>query len=91
MNALKKYLGIVWMLLGPAVIVFLIWQASDKVGLAYALVGEQSGAARDIAQSNALNTLLQWLIIIIVFLPIAFGLMIFGKYAWSGEYNRLED
>ncbi|MGF2411667.1 MAG: DUF6814 family protein, partial [Ferruginibacter sp.] len=34
MNALKKYLGIIWMALAPAMVGFLIWQASEKIGAA---------------------------------------------------------
>ena len=32
MNALKKYLGVIWMLLAPSIIIFLFWQAAEKIG-----------------------------------------------------------
>lgn len=32
-----------------------------------------------------------WIIIIAVFMPIAIGLMVFGWYAWKGEYERLAE
>ena len=76
MNALKKMLGIVWIVLGPVIILFLIMQAVEKIGLA------TEGIART-------NTTLQWSIIILIFIPICAGLMIFGYYGFKGEYDRL--
>jgi hypothetical protein len=31
---------------------------------------------------------MQWGIIILIFVPIAFGLVIFGYYSMRGEYDR---
>jgi hypothetical protein len=76
MNALKKALGILWILAGPVIIIFLFMQASDKIAL----------AAEGIARTN---TTLQWAIIILIFIPICTGLVIFGFYAWKGEYEHL--
>ncbi len=78
MNTLKKFLGIVWMLLGPLAMAFLITQALDKVGLAH-------------SEIERTNTILQWAIILFIFFPISIGLMIFGFYAWKGEYNQSAD
>lgn len=77
MNTLKKFLGLVWMVLGPIAMVFLFIQAVDKVGLAHS----------DIERTN---TILQWGIILFIFFPISLGLMIFGFYAWKGEYETVE-
>ncbi|MBY0534676.1 MAG: hypothetical protein K2P88_02410 [Chitinophagaceae bacterium] len=74
MNLLKKYLGIVWMLLAPTIIAFLFLQANDKI------------AAATVA--NKTNTILQWSIILVIFIPITTGLFIFGKYAWNNEYEE---
>ena len=71
-------LGLVWMLLGPAIIIFLFMQAVDKIG----------EAAEGIARTN---TTLQWAIIILIFIPICTGLVIFGNYAWKGEYDHLPE
>ncbi|TDE18204.1 DUF6814 family protein [Dyadobacter psychrotolerans] len=76
MNVLKKILGILWIVLGPVIILFLIMQAIEKV----------AAAAEGIARTN---TTLQWSIIILIFIPICAGLMIFGVYAFKGEYERL--
>lgn len=75
MNSLKKYLGIVWMLLGPASIAFLVWQAAKKLGLATATT----------------NDWLQWGIIIFIFTPVAIGMVIFGWYAWNNEYDHIAE
>jgi hypothetical protein len=78
MNALKKGLGLLWMLLGPASIFFMFIQALDKVGL----------AAEGVAKTN---TALQWGIILFIFIPISAGLVIFGYYAYKGEYDKLPE
>lgn len=76
MNALKKYLGIVWMILGPLVIYFLV-----------------SGAITHInpAGKKDINNPVIWIIIIAIFLPIVIGLVIFGYYAFKGEYAHLPE
>jgi hypothetical protein len=77
MNILKKYLGILWMALGPAMIVFMCWQAYEKISEA--------------TPANHLNAILQWSIILLVFLPICIGLFIFGWYAFTGAYKHLPE
>lgn len=90
MSVVKRVLGYVWMLLGPLAIVFLFWQAIDKIGIAQSQVSKATTeAAKTAAGSIALNTILQWGIIILVFLPIAFGMVIFGRYAAKGEYDHI--
>ena len=77
MNSLKKYLGIVWMILAPAIIVFLFWQAIDKISMA--------------TDTPRAHITLQWSIILIIFLPICIGLAIFGSYSFKGYYNQLPE
>lgn len=77
MNSLKKYLGILWMALSPAIILFLFWQAADKIGKA--------------TDATRANVTLQWSIILIIFLPICVGLLIFGRYAFKGYYDHLPE
>jgi predicted Na+-dependent transporter len=74
MNALKKYMGILWMLLGPVAIYYLI-----------------KTAASEIAKKPVIDTKIQWAVFIIVFIPIAVGMVIFGYYAFKGEYDRLPE
>ncbi len=78
------------MAMGPAVMVFMFWQAADKIGLAQSQVNMAVGeSAKELARSIAVNTILQWCIIIAVFLPVACGMVIFGRYANSGAYDHL--
>lgn len=76
MNAVKKILGIIWMLIGPLVLYFLISGAIHNIN---------SLGTKDI------NKPIPWIIIIAIFTPIAIGLMIFGYYAYKGEYDRLPE
>jgi hypothetical protein len=70
MNTIKRALGIIWILLGPIAIYYLI-----------------RTAAREIAHKPQLDTRIQWTVFIVVFIPIAIGLVLFGYYAAKGEYD----
>jgi hypothetical protein len=72
MNAIKKWLGIVWILLGPVAIYYLI-----------------KTAAGEIHNKPTIDTKIQWAVFLIVFTPIAIGMIIFGYYALKGEYQHL--
>ncbi|NII24176.1 hypothetical protein HB364_03755 [Pseudoflavitalea sp. X16] len=76
MNTTKKLLGIVWLLLAPVVIYFLLQGAITHI---------------DPAGKKDINNPVIWVIIITIFTPIAIGLMIFGYYAWKGEYEHLPE
>jgi hypothetical protein len=76
MNQLKRIMGILWMLIAPAVIYFLIAGAIQNIN---------STGTKDI------NKPIPWVIIITIFTPIAVGLMIFGFYAVKGEYDKLPE
>jgi len=78
MNKLKKMLGLCWIILGPAAILFLFIQAVEKTKLA------EPGVAQT-------NTALQWGIILFIFIPISAGLVIFGYYALTGAYEQLPE
>ena len=76
MNALKKYLGYIWLLLAPVVIYLLVRGAITHI---------------DTAGKKDINNPVIWIIIIAIFTPVAIGLMIFGWYAIRGEYDRLPE
>jgi hypothetical protein len=76
MNTVKKIMGLIWILLAPVIIFFLVKSAVHNIG---------SGGTKDINQP------LPWIIIITIFTPIAIGLMIFGYYAFKGEYDHLPE
>jgi hypothetical protein len=77
MNSIKKLLGYVWMLLAPAIICFLVYEALEKMGAASA--------------AQKANVTLQWMIILLIFTPICIGFFIFGKYASANEYAHLPE
>jgi len=76
MNSIKKLLGVVWLLLGPVVIYFLVQGAITHI---------------DPSGKKDINNPVIWIIIITIFTPIAIGLMIFGYYALKGEYQHLPE
>ena len=77
MNSFKKLLGYLWMLIAPCIILFLVYEAYDKISNAAAVI-----------QSNVI---LQWVIILLIFTPICVGFFIFGNYASKGEYDYLPE
>jgi predicted Na+-dependent transporter len=74
MNNIKRWLGVVWMLMGPIAIFYLI-----------------KTAANEIAKKPVIDTKIQWAVFVIVFIPIAIGIVIFGYYAFKGEYDHLPE
>ena len=89
MNQLRKTAGIIWMILGPTAFCFAVWQAYQKLTSATDKIEKTTDVitqAAAIASKN--NIQLQWAIIIGIFLPVAIGFVLFGYYAWKGEYNR---
>lgn len=76
MNQLKRFLGLAWMLIGPAVIIILVRSAIHNI---------------DLAGKQDINKPVPWIIIITIFTPIAIGLVVFGWYAWKGEYDKLPE
>jgi hypothetical protein len=76
MNSLKKILGWVWLVAGPAFILFLVKGAIDNI---------------DLNGKKEINDPVIWIIILLIFLPIAIGFVIFGWYAIKGEYNHLPE
>jgi purine-cytosine permease-like protein len=73
LNTLRRYLGLLWMVLGPAAIIAMVISALRNI---------------DPSRKGEIHQPLPWIIIIAVFIPIAIGLTIFGWYAWKGEYER---
>ena len=76
MNNIKKFMGIFWMILAPAVIYLLVSGAVHNI---------------DSAGTKDINKPIPWIIIITIFTPIAIGLIIFGYYCVKGEYDHLPE
>ena len=70
MDILKKMLGIVWFVMGPLSLYYLIKTGSVEM-----------------AKKPVIETQVQWIVFIVVSVPISVGLMIFGWFALRGEYN----
>ncbi|MBA2328800.1 MAG: hypothetical protein M3413_09670 [Bacteroidota bacterium] len=73
-NAIKKFLGLVWIVLAPLAIFYLIKTAMNEI-----------------VKNPVADTIIQWSVFVFVFIPIAIGFVIFGYYAWKGEYNKLPE
>jgi hypothetical protein len=71
MDQIKRFLGIVWIIIGIASIALLIYSAATNINSAHGDIGKP----------------IPWIIIIAVFTPIAIGLIIFGWYSFKGEYD----
>ena len=76
MNTVKKIMGLLWMIIAPVIIYFLVMGAVHNIN---------STGTKDI------NKPIPWIIIITIFTPIASGLMLFGYYALKGEYDKLPE
>jgi hypothetical protein len=74
MNSIKRFAGIIWILLGPVAIYYLIKTATEEI-----------------AKKPVIDTKIQWIVFVVIFIPIAVGLMIFGYYALKGEYDHLPE
>jgi len=65
----------------------ILWILAGPLAIYYLV---KTGAA-EIAKKPVIDTKIQWGIFIIIFIPIAIGLMIFGYYALQGEYDSLPE
>ena len=72
LKTIKKYLGVVWIFISITAIVALIIGAITNI---------------DIHGKLDINKPMPWIIIIVIFIPIAFGLSLFGWYALQDEYS----
>jgi hypothetical protein len=62
----------------------LLWIAIGPVSIWYLV----KTAAAEMAKKPILDTRIQWVCFIVIFLPIALGMTIFGFYALRGEYSE---
>ena len=64
-----------------------IWIALGPVAMYYLI----KTAIEEIIKAPVAETKVQWIVFVLVFLPIALGMMIFGYYALKGEYDHLPE
>jgi len=76
MNEIKKIAGYIWMLLGPATIILFFYRATEEIFNA--------------KPEKFQETMMFWVITIMIFVPIVMGLVLFGYYASRGEYSQNE-
>ncbi len=72
MNSIKKFFGIIWMLLGVGTYGILVKTALTQISV-----------------KPTTDTIVQWSIFVIIFLPITIGFLIFGWLAFKGAYDNL--
>jgi hypothetical protein len=61
----------------------LIWMALGPLSVYYLV----KTAVAEIAKKPLMDTKIQWVAFVVIMLPIAVGLVLFGYYAWIGEYE----
>ncbi len=72
-------------------------QLKRLLGFAWMLLGPLAiyflirTALSEIVKKPVIDTKIQWGVFVVVFIPIAIGLMIFGYYAIKGEYDHLPE
>lgn len=74
MAAFKRYFGLLLLIIAPFIIYELVNGAITNI---------------DPTGKKDINNPIIWIIIIAIFTPIAIGLVIFGWYAFSGEFDEL--
>jgi purine-cytosine permease-like protein len=62
-----------------------IWIALGPLAIYYLV----TTAASEIRKKPVLDTKIQWIVFVIIFVPIALGIMIFGYYSIKGGYDQL--
>jgi hypothetical protein len=75
MGILKRIVGVLCMILAPVAAYLLTSEGLKKIAAA--------------AADAKTNTTTQWSILILIFLPVMAGLLIFGWYAFKGEFEEM--
>lgn len=61
----------------------IVWMALGPASIFYLI----QTAAEEITRKPLLDTKIQWSVFVVIFLPIAVGMVVFGFYALKGEYD----
>ena len=65
----------------------LIWMITGPLAIFFLV----RTAVHEIEKKPLIDTKIQWGVFVLVFVPIAIGLVIFGYLAWKREYDRLPE
>jgi purine-cytosine permease-like protein len=71
MNLIKRCLGVFWIILGSALVLYFPYQT-------YSVITSQTSTSEDYVF---------WMVVTGIFIPVIFGLLLFGYYAVRGEYD----
>ena len=63
----------------------ILWVIAGPLAIYYLV----KTAVDEINKKPVIDTKIQWAVFVIVFIPIAVGIIIFGFYAINGEYDQL--
>jgi len=72
MKFLRRALGIVWILLGAALVIYFPYKT-------YGVLTAPAATSEDYVF---------WIVVSGIFIPVIFGLLLFGYYAVKGEYDE---
>ena len=64
-----------------------LWMIMGPVAIFYLI----KTAAEEITKKPVIDTKIQWIVFVAIFIPIAIGLVVFGWYALKGEYDHLPE
>ena len=65
----------------------ILWIVTGPLAIYYLI----KTAAAEIAKKPVIDTKVQWTVFVIIFIPIALGMMIFGWYALTNQYDHLPE
>jgi purine-cytosine permease-like protein len=63
----------------------ILWIALGPLSLFYLI----TTALQEIAKKPIIDTIIQWSVFVVVFIPIVAGIVLFGYFAFKGEYDQL--
>lgn len=75
MGIIKKLVGVLCMILAPVAAYLLTSEGIKKMAAA--------------APADKTNAITQWMILILIFMPVMAGLLLFGWYAVKGEFEEI--
>jgi len=65
----------------------LVWMIAGPLAIIFLV----RTALHEIEKKPVIDTKIQWGVFVVVFIPIAIGLVIFGYFAWKREYDHLPE
>ena len=65
----------------------LVWMIAGPLAIIFLV----RTALDEIEKKPVIDTKIQWGVFVVVFMPIAIGLVIFGYFAWKREYDHLPE